>query len=344
MAVSLREVADAAGVSIATASRALGGKGRVSGVTVDRVKATAERLGYRVDPFGKALRKGSDNVVGMVVPFVSNPFYAALVQEFEDRLDQVGLQLLIADSRGEIDREVERLETLAGRRVRGVFVAPAYASWSRATIASVAGRVPLVQVDRRVDDGGDLSFVGVDNAGGIRQVLEHLAAQGAQHVVFVGADDRTSAGRERARAFTAVAAELDLVVQPPVIDRYLFEFGVRAADQLVARTELPDAIVAGDDLIAAGLLAGLHRHGVAVPDEVLLAGFDGTVLADICTPTLTTVVQPIADVAATAVDLMLRQIDGDTTARQVELPTTLRTGRSTSTDRVSARNGHRSAQ
>lgn len=328
MTVSLREVADSARVSIATASRALNGRDRVSEATVRLVRETAERLGYQVNPLGKGLREGSDSVVGMIVPLVSNPFYASLVHEFENHLDQAGLKLLIADSHGEIDREIERLNALASRQVRGIFVVPAYASWSRPTITSIAERVPLVQVDRRVEDDSDLAYVGVDNAGGIRQVLSHLAEQGASDIVFVGADDRTSAGHQRARAFSDAAAELGLSTQPPVIDRYLFEFGISAAEQLVQRPVLADAIVAGDDLIAAGVLSGLQRLGVSVPDEVMVTGFDGTILADICSPTLTTVVQPVADIARVAVEQLLQQINGDPTPQHVELPTVLRKGAS----------------
>ncbi|MBK1787894.1 LacI family DNA-binding transcriptional regulator [Prauserella cavernicola] len=328
--VSLRDVADAAGVSIATASRALGGKGRVSEATTRLVRETADRLGYQVNALGKALREGSDGVVGIVVPMVSNPFYAALVHEFEDQLSRLNLKLLIADSHGELDRELERLEALAGRRVRGIFAVPAYFDRSRPAISKIARQLPLVQVDRRVEDDSALAFVGVDNADGIGQALRHVAEQGAGTVVFVGADDRTSVGRERRRAFETVVEQLGLAAQEPIIDRYLFEFGLSAAERLRDRPTLPDAVIAGDDLIATGLLAGFARHGVSVPGDVLITGFDGTILADICNPTLTTVQQPMATIAEAGVEELLRKID-DTGAAgaHVRLPTTLRRGDST---------------
>ena len=329
MSVTLQRVAEAAGVSVATASRALGGKGRVSRATVERVRATADRLGYQVNTFGKALREGSDEVAGIIVPMVSNPYYASLVHAFEDKLDRVGLKLLIADSHGELDREVERLNALVSRRVRGVFVVPGYFERSRPTIVQVAREVPLVQVDRRVADDAELAYVGVDNAGGMMLALRHVADQGAQHVVFVGADDRTSVGRERADTFVAGAETFGLSVQPPIRDRYLFDFGLSAVDRLLGRSELPDAVVAGDDLIASGLLAGFIRHGVSVPGDVMVTGFDGTLLADLCSPTLTTVQQPMAEIASAAVDQLLRQVDGDHGSCHVRLRTSLRPAEST---------------
>lgn len=330
MAVSLQDVADAAGVSIATASRALGSKGRVSEATMSLVRETANRLGYQVNALGKALREGSDGVVGIVVPMVSNPFYASLVHEFEDQLATFGLKLLIADSHGELDREIERLEALASRRVRGIFIVPAYFDRSRPTIVEVARQLPVVQVDRRVEDDASLSFVGVDNAEGINQVLRHVSGQGAETVVFVGADNRTSVGRERRQAFTAGVKQLGLTAQKPVIDRYLFEFGLSAAGRLLRRSQLPDAVIAGDDLIATGLLAGFVRHGKSVPDDVLITGFDGTILADICSPILTTVQQPMAKLAEAAVTQLMRQIDDPGAAgSHTRLGTTLRPGGST---------------
>ncbi|UOZ05602.1 LacI family DNA-binding transcriptional regulator [Amycolatopsis sp. WQ 127309] len=342
MAVSLQDVADAAGVSIATASRALGGKARVSEATMRLVRETADRLGYQVNALGKALREGSDGVVGIVVPMVSNPFYASLVHEFEDQLSKVNLKLLIADSHGELDREIDRLEALASRRVRGIFVVPAYFDRSRPTIAKIAHQLPLVQVDRRVEDDDSLAFVGVDNADGIGQVLRHVAGQGAETVVFVGADDRTSVGRERREAFTAGVKEAGLVAQRPIIDRYLFEFGLSAANQLMRRSKLPDAVIAGDDLIATGLLAGFVRRELSVPGDVLITGFDGTVLADICNPTLTTVQQPMVKIAEVAVAQLMQQIDGAGEAGvHVRLRTALRPGGSTG--RLPARSVSRSA-
>lgn len=330
MAVTLQQVAEAAGVSIATASRALGGKERVSEASVRVVRAAAERLGYRVNTFGKALREGSDGVVGIVVPMVSNPFYASLVHAFEDQLDRVGLKLLIADSHGELDRETERLDALVSRRVRGVFVVPAYFERSRPMIVKVAREVPLVQVDRRVVDDAELAYVGVDNADGITQVLRHVVERGADRPVFVGADDRTSVGCERADAFAAGAAAMGLSAQRPVRDRYLFEFGLSATARLLRRSKLPDAVVTGDDLIASGLLAGFTRHGVSVPGDVMVTGFDGTLLADISSPTLTTVQQPMAGIAEAAVDQLVRQIAGEGGAeRHVRLRTSLRPAEST---------------
>ena len=123
--VRLRDVAEAAGVSIATASRALTGRNRVSASTTAHVTAVARRLGYQVNSVGRALREGSTRSVGMTVPVIGNPYFAQLVDAVEGALVAPGLELLIADSHGDVDHEARRLRTLVGRQIDGLVVVPA---------------------------------------------------------------------------------------------------------------------------------------------------------------------------------------------------------------------------
>ncbi|GAA4697372.1 transcriptional regulator, LacI family [Promicromonospora umidemergens] len=304
--VTLRDVADAAGVSIATASRALTGKNRVSKATTAHVSRVAERLGYRVNVFGRALREGTDGAVGVIVPVISNPFYGQLVHSLEEQLREHSLELIIADSHGDVARERERLRMLVQRRVEGIVIVPSDASASLDAVAEAADDVPLVQLDRRVEEA-PTDFVGVDNERGIALLVNHLGERGATEIVLVASDDTTSAGRERRAAFDREIARRGLPVLEPILDRFTLEFGLSAAGTIARSRPLPDAIVAGDDLIATGLITGLKRHGVVVPRDVMVTGFDGTMLADICDPALTTVVQPFDQIAAEAVRALLRR-------------------------------------
>lgn len=328
--VTLREVADAAGVSIATASRALTGKNRVSKATTAHVSRVAERLGYRVNVFGRALREGTDGAVGVIVPVISNPFYGQLVHSLEEQLRDKSLELIIADSHGDVVRERERLRMLVRRRVEGIVIVPSDASASLDAVAEAADDVPLVQLDRRVEEA-PTDFVGVDNDRGVALLVAHLADRGARNIALVASDDTTSAGRERRAAFDREIARRGLPVLPQILDRFTLEFGLSAADTIVDRGPLPDAIVAGDDLIAAGLITGLKRRGVAVPRDVMVTGFDGTMLADVCDPALTTVVQPFDQIAAEAVRALVRRTDQrDAPAIYSRLAPALRVSMSTS--------------
>lgn len=306
--VTLQDVADAAGVSIATASRALTGKNRVSKETTAHVARIAAKLGYRPNLFGRALREGSSRTMGVIVPVVGNPFYGRIVHELETVLSERGFDLVIADSHGDVERESARLRMLVDRRVEAIIIVPSDAVESAPALAEAQAHAPVVQLDRRVlDHRGD--FIGVDNDRGITLLLEHLKAQGAKRVVLVASNAVTSAGRERRAAFERESARLGIEAGEPILDEFTFEFGQAAADELISRGPLPDAVVCGDDLIATGFMTALKRAGHRIPQDVLVTGFDGTLLADICDPPLTTIEQPFRELARETVDALVRRIE-----------------------------------
>ena len=334
--VRLKDVAAAAGVSVATASRALTGRGRLSAATVQQVTQVAERLGYRVNEAGRALREGSIRTVGVVVPVVSNPFFSQIVESLEGALEAHGFEMLVADSHGEVDREARRLQMLVARDVEGLVVIPADAVRSAPALRRVAAGTPVVQLDRQVRRLGS-DFVGVDNQLGLDLLVDHLVSAGARSVVLVGADATTSVGRERLSAFEAATARARLAVRRPILDRFTLEFGERAGRQLLGRQSLPDAVVAGDDLIAIGLIRALKAAGVSVPSDLMVTGFDGTVLSEISDPTLTTVRQPYASLTSQAVDVLLaRAADRSRPTQRRRLAPELVLGRSTRAGTVAA--------
>ena len=302
--VRLKDVATAAGVSVTTASRALTGRGRISAETVDRVTQVAERMGYQAHEIGRALREGSIRTVGIIVPVISNPFFSQIVQFVEAELEANGFEMLVADSHGEVDREARRLRTLVAREVDGLIVIPSDAQRSGDALRRLASGIPVVQLDRQAD-GLESAFVGVDNDVGMDLVVDHVVARGARSVALVSADRTTSVGRERQAAFTAAAARARVRVHRPILDRFTVEFGDRAGHRLAARRSLPDAVIAGDDLIAVGVIRSLTAHGIDVPGKILVTGFDGTILSEVSAPPLTTVRQPFEALSREAVRLLL---------------------------------------
>ncbi len=327
--MSLSDVADAAGVSIATASRALAGKPRVSRVTAQRVEAAAARLGYRVDPIARALREGTSRLVGMIVPVIGNPFYAQLVDAVEEELGLAGFELLLADSHGRLEEELRRLRVFGDRRVDGVVVVPSQHDGSADALRALPDGMAVVQVDRSTDRP-IADFVGVDNEVGLRLVLDHLVERGVRTVGFAGSDQVTSSGVERWELFHRLAAQLGLRTVQGFRRDFSVASGAAAADAFLGGEELPDAVVAGDDLIAVGLLARFRERGVAVPERLLVTGFDGSELSTVCWPTLTTVVQPVQAIARDAVGVLVDRMQGATGPfRRNLVAPTLRIGAST---------------
>lgn len=327
--VTLSDVAAQAGVSIATASRALAGKPRVSRETIARVRAVAKQSGYRVDPVARALREGSTRLVGMVVPVIGIPFFAQLVDAIEEELNKVGFELLLADSHGFVDEEVRRLSVFGDRRVDGILVIPSDREASADALMSAGRTTAVVQVDRATNKP-IADFVGVDNDTGIELILDHLKQQGVQTLGFAGSDDASSNGVERWDAFQRICRREQLVVSGQFRGEFSVASGAAAAEKFLAAATLPDAIVAGSDSIAVGVMSRLRKQGVRVPDDVLITGFDGSELASVVWPTLTTIIQPVQSIAADAVTFLVSRIEGNVgPCRRNRLTPTLQVGGST---------------
>lgn len=312
--VGLVDVARESGVSRSTVSRVLSGATNVSPAAAHAVRAAAKKLGYTPDPSARALRGGSTGCVGMVVPEIGNPYFAELVEAIEGALQLNGIELMICDSRSAVEHETSRIESLVAHKVDGIVVVAVDHLTSRPAIERVSRTIPVVQVDRRID-GFRADFVGVDNTAGIHLVLHHLIDAGARSVVFVSGDDSTSTGRARLGAFNSLVADVPaLQHRYSVLGEFTFEFGRKAAADIIARTPLPDAIACGSDVLALGIVRHLLDEGYSIPDDVMVTGFDGIRFMELTNPSLTTVRQPVAEIAGEAVRLLLQRMRGDESA------------------------------
>lgn len=307
--VTIRTVAEDAGVSIATVSRVLAGAGSVAPDLRRAVEQSARKLGYARNSIASALRSSKTRTIGMVVPEIANPFITELVQEVEDALHAQGFQLLLCSAHRDPGREREALGSLIGQQVDGLIISPVDSSASTDAVRNAAAARPLVQVDQRID-GLEADWIGVDDEQGIRLVLRHLKGQGAQSAGFLGGRETDSSAVTRYQAFKKLCGELGLAVAEGHIrlGDYSTSFGRQAMAELAEQSQLPDALVAGADVIAIGALQTCYRMGLKVPESLLVTGFDDIEFADMCAPRLTTVRQPVEDIARQAVRLLL---DGD---------------------------------
>lgn len=308
--VTLRDVARASGCSVATVSRVLAGTRPVGAETARTVREAAERLGYRPNHVARALRSRFTGTVGLVLPQITNPFFPSLVRELEHALHAEGRALLLADCDDDPDAEAARIAALLGRRVDALLLIPADERRSRDAVASAAARVPVVLLDRGCGPGV-ADAVAVDNAAGMSLVLEHLAATGRRRPCFVGAAGTASAAAERRAAYVAGAG----VLGPGAAERlelgdFSVEWGRAAVDRVWPSR--PDALVCANDLIAVGALQRLRQLGADVPGEVAVTGFDDIPLAGLADPALTTVRQPVAELAAEAAHLLFGRPGGGT--------------------------------
>lgn len=310
--VTLRDVARASGCSVATVSRVLAGTRPVGAETARRVREAAEALGYRPNHAARALRSRSTGTVGLVLPQITNPFYPTLVRELTHALHAEGRAVLLADCDDDPAAEAEYIADLLGRRVDALLVIPAHEERSREAVTAAADRVPLVLMDRGCGPAVADS-VAVDNAAGMALVLDHLAATGRRRVCFLGAAGTASAAAERRAAYAAGAGALDPGAPERVaLGDFSVEWGRAAVDEVWPTR--PDALVCANDLIAIGALQRLQQLGADVPGEVAVTGFDDIPMAALSAPGITTVRQPVAELAAEAARLLGGRLGGDSGA------------------------------
>ncbi|AIY02292.1 hypothetical protein ART_2693 [Arthrobacter sp. PAMC 25486] len=303
--ITMQDVAAAAGVSPATASRALAGNSRVAPDLVRRVSEASIRLGYSANAMARALRTQRTDTIGVVVPAINNPYFPSAVEALEGVLSESGRSLILCDSHQDPAREASRIDLLINRMVDGLVVIPVSTSESAAALTCAALRVPVVQLDRYADAPGT-DYVGSDNTAGILLLMNHLRYMGCTTFAYVGAHPTTSTAGERQAEFRALTAEL----QPgapahwELLGDFSMEWGRAAGRQLLSGGPLPDGIICGADVVAIGLLSALRDSGVRVPADVRVGSFDNISLSEISSPRLTSVRHPMDELAQETVRLL----------------------------------------
>ncbi|WP_136519348.1 MULTISPECIES: LacI family DNA-binding transcriptional regulator [Cellulomonas] len=298
MPTTLHDVAREAGVSAATASRALTG-GTVSAGTRASVRAAAERLGYRPNRAARGLITGRAGALGLVVPDLTNPFFADVAKGVAARARAADLPVFVADADEEAGLEVEAVRSLA-RSTDGLLLCSPRAA--DAQLLDVADARATVLLHRRVPG---LASVVADLADGTRQAVEHLRALGHRRIAYVPGSPGSWAGEQRDVGLAAATADggVEVVRFPPVAPTVAG--GVQAADLVLA--DGATAVLAYNDLVAVGLLGRATARGVRVPEDLSVVGHDDTV-ATMAHPSLTTVAVPQRRAGAAAVDLLLRLV------------------------------------
>lgn len=317
---SLAQVAALSGVSVKTASRALGGEPRVAADTRSRVREAADQLGYRLNGVARELRRGADTstLVGLLIGDLANPFYSRLAGGLERGLRMRGLQLITASTDEDPDWERRLADALLERRVRGLVIASTAAEHAHFAAERRHG-IPFVFVDRPpVDLAADTVLL--DNHTGARRAGAHLTALGHRRIGVVGDFSRLSTHRERLDGF---AAAMDAAGVANWAD-YLVEnaHDVSAAEQavreLLTRRPAPTALFTMNNLITLGALRALRGHR-APP---ALIGFDDVDLGDVLG--VSVVGHDPREMGRWAAQLLLDRIDGERgPARHVVIPTCL---------------------
>lgn len=316
MPVTIKDVARLAGVSPSTVSRVLANHPKISPATARRVREAMEQLGYVPNAAAKSLVSQTTHTLGIILPRAAeelfvNPFFPEVLRGISVQAQQAGYDLLLASGSTEREEREAVTRLVLGRRVDGVLL-----------LCSRTGdplipflreqRFPFVLIGRAEDEEGVVS-VDNDNVRAAYDATRHLLEKGHRRIAFISGPQTFVVSQDRLAGYRAALEEAGLSVRPEwVIEApFLQEGGYLALDRLLHMPERPTALVVTDDIIAIGLLRGLHQYGWRVPDDLALVSFNNVALAELTTPPLTTVDIDIYRLGTTATSLLLRCIAGE---------------------------------
>lgn len=311
--MTLKRVAELAGVSIATASRVLAGKAdahRISGATVTAVQQAAERTGFRHSHLARSLKSGQSKLLGMVVPDIANPFFAAIAREVTLAAEAKGYSVLLADSREDDATEQRLVQQLRDRHIEGLVICPAGLTQDHLVAAQDAG-LPLVVADRGFSDG-NLLTVTSDHAQGATAIAELLLKAGHRRIGVLQGRPGTLANDERLVAFKAALTTAGVRLPTSHVRGDAFSEGSGKTAALALLTEHPEisALFAFSNQIALGALRAAAALGRVVPRDLSLATFDDLPHAEFLNPPLTTACQDVPALGRRAAELLLARIAG----------------------------------
>lgn len=311
MGVTIKDVAREAQVSVATVSRALNGQNNVADAVRKRVRSVADRLQYTPHHAARSLSSRRTHTVGVVLPDLYGEFFSELMFGIDQVAREHGLHLLVSSYHGDPVEQGAALRSMRGR-VDGLLVMSPCADPGASLDDALAASVDSVLINTR-SSAVARGTIGIDNHGGARAMVAHLAGLGHRSIAFISGPADNLDASERLRGYRDAMAEYLPDAEPTVLPGDFSEAsGQQAGRTLLAAPSLPQAVFAANDMMALGCLFALVQAGCKVPAQVAVAGFDDIPLARYVHPSLTTMRVDIARLGADAMHLLLGQSDDDT--------------------------------
>ena len=304
---TLKQIADAAGVSRSTVSLVLRESPLVAAATRARVQQAMAAAGYLYNRGAARLRTGVSQTVGLIISEITNPFYAELTAGIDATLDRAGWLAFLANSGDLAERQDRFIRRIREHGADGIILGPAEGTPRDLPEQLRRSRFPCVQILRHVGDGA-ADYVGPDYTLGMTLAVEHLIGRGHRRIGYLRSPRHTSATRERLAGFTATLARHGLPPGPVVPCAHSRAEAAAAMPDLMQRRDPPTAFVCHNDVIALGVVVGLRRLGLTPGGEVAVIGFDNIAEAATGMPALSTIATRPAEVGAEAADLLLRRI------------------------------------
>ncbi|PJZ03162.1 cytochrome-c peroxidase [Pantoea rodasii] len=310
--VLLSDVAKLAGLSKATVSRYMNHSIVLPQETIDRIESAIRTLDYRGNSLARRLSKGGSETLGLVLPDITNPFFAELADAAEEAASARGYSLVLCITRNNPEKEAQFIRWLDTRQVDGLLF-----TTNRPDNGVLRNEIQrqhhVVLLDEDIP-GSTVPKVFADNVQGGRMATEQLIAAGHTRIAFIGGPEQLMSVRERYQGFCTAMQQAGLAIPPEWVmyGNYAREFGQQALNHLFSCPQRPTAVFAASDYLVLGLLDGLRANGLQAPAALSLVGFDDANYTDLTHPRISTIRQPARELGHTAVSIMLRLLNDET--------------------------------
>lgn len=317
---TLKDVARESGLAIGTVSRVLNNRGYISEDTRKHVYEVMERLHYQPNEVARSLIKQSSNIVGVIVPHIRHPYFADLISNLEAAAARQKLKIMLHNTQDKQEKFNEYLEHCASNRVAGIILC----SGTLSTQSLISPHIPIITIERYLEQGN--AAVECDNAQGGRLAAQELIDCGCRNLLHIsGVNEVKMPADDRSAGFVAACEEAGVKhCEISTREREYNNMDYREyLFSLLREHPDVDGIFSSSDLIAAQILQVCTQLGIAVPEQLKIVGYDDVNISRLTTPTITTIHQPVKEMAKAAISLLQNAIAGEMVASRTVLPVTL---------------------
>ena len=327
MKVKIQDVAKKAGVSPTTVSRVLNNRGYISEETREKVNRAMKELNYVPNDVARSLFNKRTNLIGLIIPTVSNPFFGELTFYIETICNSIGYKVLICNSLNNIENEKKYLEMLMRNQVDGIIVG----THNQGILDYKNDNLAVVSIDTYLSE--NIPIIGSDNYNGGKIATELLLDKGCSNIINIDGEVnlRTQARLRKIAYEDVMRASNQLPITYEVMGAFDSKNQIEIAKQILNEHPEVDGIFATNDLFAAVFINEARKRGRKIPEDIKVVGYDGTETSRSLLPDLTTIKQPIELIAKTSIDVLIKEIEGDFSCKksQIALPVSLLKGKTT---------------
>lgn len=310
-APTMIDVAHTAGVSIATVSAFINGSANVSAELMLRIESAIREIGYRRNAAARSLKTGATHTIGLTVADIRNPFFTDVVAIVQDVLNRAGFAVMLCSSDEDTAKQDEQIRLLLERMVDGLIIGPAGEDEvTRRLVRST--RKPVVLIDRMIAGLG-VDAVVLDNRAAVLEAIQYLLGLGHRRIGYISGAAGTATGHDRLEGYRAALANAGITPDPGLVrdGRFREADGYRAAMELMTLPERPTALFSANNLMVIGAMRAIRDLGLSCPGDVSVACMDDFPWADVFSPRLTTVAQPVKAIGEQAASLLLNRLAGN---------------------------------